>query len=328
MKIKHLISIVLIFIACGMAPKEKAQSILREGIKDQSAIIRLNAARGLKEIGDAEGLKVIYEILKSGDKDAVGTALDVLYETGETGLSPSILALCRSDNPLIRTEAFRLVSRSTDQAGREALIKGTEDKIGKVRKYAYLGLVNFHENDLIRRGLRDTDQSVRLNCAMALGQLGEKGMENVIKAELNKNMSAEFLVEGCEALAGLGDTTVIPFFKELLVDMPWDVRIAAADALLKLKKRDGVSVIKEGLKSNDPFIRVKCVDIIRRYNLPEFYDQLIPALDDMYINVSIAALRAMAAYKKKESAPFFEKMMSAPNPLVKIVAAAAYLQSQ
>jgi HEAT repeat protein len=326
MKFKRLLLIILIFFACGVPPKEKALTILRDGIKDQSAIIRLNAARGLKETGDAEGLKVIYEILKSGDKDAVGTALDVLYEIGEKGLSPSILALCRSENPLIRTEAYRLVSRSTDQAGREALIKGTEDKIGKVRKYAYLGLMNFQENDLIHRGLRDTDQSVRLNCAMALGKLGEKGMENVIKAELNKNMSAEFLVEGCEALAGLGDTTVIPFFKELLVDMPWDIRIAAADALLKFKKRDGVAVIKEGLKSNDPFVRVKCVDIIRRYPQADFYDLLKPCLEDMYINVSIGALRAMAAYKKKESAPFFEKMMAAPNPLVRIAAATAYLQ--
>jgi len=327
MKFKHLLLIILIFCACGMPPKEKALTILRDGIKDKSVIIRLNAALGLKETGDAEGIKVIYEILKGGDKDAVGSALDVLYEIGEKGVSPSILALCRSENPFIRTEAFRLVSRSTDQSGREVLIKGIDDKIGKVRKYAYLGLENFKEKDLIRRGLRDTDQSVRLNCAMALGKLGEKGMENLIKLELNKNMSSEFLIEGCEALAGLSDTTIIPFFKELLVDMPWDIRIAAADALLKFKKRDGVAVIKEGLKSNDPFIRVKCVDIIRRYNLPEFYDLLGPALDDMYINVSIAALRAMASYKKKESAPLFEKMMGAPNPLVKIAAATAYLQS-
>lgn len=326
MKFKRLLSIILFFLACGLPPKEKALTILRDGIKDKSAIIRLNAARGLKETGDAEGLKIIFEILKGGDKDAVGSALDVLYEIGEKGVSASILALCRSENPLIRTEAFRLVSRSTDQSGREVLIKGIDDKIGKVRKYAYLGLINFQEKDLIQRGLRDTDQSVRLNCAMALGKLGEKGMENLIKLELNKNMSSEFLVEGCEALAGLGDTTVIQFFKELLVDMPWDIRIAAADALLKFKKRDGIAVVKEGLKSNDPFIRVKCVEIIRRYNLPEFYDLLKSALDDMYINVSIAALRAMAAYKKKESAPFFEKMMAAPNPLVKIAAAAAYLQ--
>lgn len=320
--------IILVFLACGMPPKEKAQSILRDGIKDKSVIIRLNAARGLKETGDAEGIKVIYEILKGGDKDGVEAALDVLYEIGEKGVSPSILALCRSESPLIRAEAFRLISRSTDQTGREMLIKGIDDKIGKVRKYAYLGLENFGEKDLIRRGLRDSDQSVRLNCAMALGRLGEKGMENLIRLDLNKNMSAEFLVEGCNALAGLGDTTLIPFFKELLVDMPWDIRIAAADALLKFKKRDGVPVIKDGLKAQDPFVRVKCVEIIQRYNLPEFYDLLKPALDDMYINVSIAALRAMTSYKKKESAAFFEKMLSAPNPLVRITAASAYLQSQ
>jgi len=327
MKFKRLLLITLIFSACGMPPREKALTILRDGIKDKSVIIRLNAARGLKETGDAEGLKIIYEILKGGDKDGIEAALDVLYEIGEKGVSPSILALCRSESPLIRTEAYRLVSRSTDQAGREALIKGTEDKIGKVRKYAYLGLENFQEKERIDRGLRDTDQAVRLSCALALGRLGEKGMENFIRNELNKNKTSEFWVEGCDALAGLGDTNLIPFFKELLTDMPWDIRIAAADALLKFKKRDGIAVIKEGLMSNDPFIRVKCVDIIRRYNLPEFYDLLKSALDDMYINVSISALRALTVYKKKESAPLFEKMMAAPNPLVKIVAATAYLQN-
>jgi len=326
MKFRYILP-ALILIACGMAPKEKAQTILRDGLKDQSVIIRLNAARGLQETGDAEGLKIIYEILRGGDKDGIVAALEVLDDIGEKTASPSLLALCRSDNPLIRTEAYGLVSRSADQTVYDVLVKGTDDKIGKVRKFSYQGLENFRDTVLLSKGLRDIDHSVRIACAVALGRLGAKGMENFIKTELNKNKTSEFWVDGCGALADLGDTTSIRFLQELLTDMPWDIRTAAAEALFNFHKRNGAGTVKEGLKTNDPFIRVKCVEIIQQYNLPEFYDILKPATEDVYINVSIAAIRALAAYKKKESAPIFEKLMAAPNPLVKIAAATAYLQT-
>jgi HEAT repeat protein len=52
------------------------------------------------------------------------------------------------------------------------------------------------------------------------------------------------------------------------------------------------------------------------------------AVKDEYINVSIVAIEALAKYKAKEHQTLFAEMMDAPNPLVKIAAATAYLQSE
>ncbi len=328
MEFKRLLPIFLILCACGAPPREKALSILSKGVKDPSVIIRLNAARGLHETGDASGMKVITEILGGSDKEGVVGALDALCDLGEKTCTPAILKLHLSDDPLIRAETFRLLSQCADPAQREAIRAGILDKIGKVRKYAYLGLEHFQDRDALHRGLRDVDPAVRLICAQVLGRLGEPGMENFIKNELNKNKTPEFWVDGCAALAGLRDTTAVPFLKELLVDMPWDIRIAAATALLELRKRDGVPVIKEGLTVTDPFIRVKCVDVINRYPLPEFYDDLRTATDDVYINVTIGAVRALVKCRKPESKMIFAKLLDAPSPLVRIAAASAFLQTK
>ena len=322
---KRSILIAILLVGCSVSPKQKAREILQAGIKDESAIIRVNAAIGLQQIGDTVGIRVLREVLNGNNRDGVTAAIDALYDSGSQPLSQLFIRFTENEDPLIRTEAYRLITIIDDVKYRDILIKGTHDNISKIRRISYLGLGKFKEEKIIHNGLRDIDPLVRIASAHALGNLGEKGMANIIKMEMKIN-NIEICQQSIIALAEIGDTSAIPFIKGFLTDAPWDLRITAVEALLILKNLDGIEVLKQGLKSNDPFVRVKCVEILKRFTIPEFHDLLKEATADEYINVSLVAIQALNNYHKKEDKQIFEKLMEASSPLVKIAAAGAYLR--
>jgi HEAT repeat protein len=324
----HLASLLfLLFVSCGSPPKDRARSILSEGIKDESGIIRVNAAKGLAEIGDQRGYEVLYAILKDKDSDAVVAALGALLELGEEECSPVIVQLCRDKDPLIRAEAYRLIGQIQDTACRQLLIDGTRDRISKVRRISYAGLAAYMNEEIIYRGLKDVDPLVRIASAKALAMMGEKQAVNIIKRELDpRNPNVEIWAQACLALAEVADTASRGFIASLLVDTPWDLKVAAAEALIIMRDGSGLDVLEKGLKSPDPFVRVKCVEVLKKYPQSNFYAVLAKAAEDDYINVSVGAIEALKKLGKKESLKLFEKLMSAPNPLVKLAAATAYLK--
>jgi len=322
-----LSSSLLIF--CGLPPREKAADILNKGLSDESAIIRVNAAKGYAVLGDRRGPEYLSKALSDQDKETVVAALNALYDIRDAQLSPVIVQLTKSDNPMLRTEAYRLVAIIHDTISRNILIKGTKDKIAKIRRIAYRNLETYGSRDVLHDGLRDVDALTRIAAATALGKLGEKNMENFVRRELDpKKFSTEVWSQGVIALAETGDTASIAFIRDLLVDTPWDLKVAAAEALLILKDRDGIETIKSALQSNDPFIRVKAVEIVQRFPVGDLYETVKEMTADQYINVTIGAINALIAYHKKESFPVYEKLLNAPNPLLKIAAATAYLSDK
>ncbi len=330
--IRHLDNIFLLllgfFISCGMPPKDKALSILKDGVKDKSEVIQVNAAKTMIEIGDKKGYEVIYNILQNGSNDAKVSALGALYSLKERVYSPVIAKLCTDSEPIVRTEAYHLIALSSDTGYYKILIQGTNDRIAKIRRYAYQGLANFKDIQNIIRGLRDVDPLVRISAAKSLGLLGKNEAKDFIKKEMDpKNPNVEIWAQAVLALGELRDTSSIQYLKDLLTDTPWDLKIAAVEALLTLKDNSGVDVLKAGLQSPDPFVRIKVVEVMERFPLPEFYDLLKEACKDEYINVSIGAINTLLKYQRKENKKIFENLLKAPNPLVRITSAGAYLRS-
>ncbi|MGB9720655.1 MAG: HEAT repeat domain-containing protein [bacterium] len=322
------VCLFFIWISCGMPPKDKALSILKESANDKSDIIRINAARALVETGERQGYDIIYKVLQDGNKDAVVAALGALYSLKERTYSPVIARLSKDSEPLVRTEAFHLISLSSDTGYHKILIEGANDRIARVRRYAYQGLANFKDETNIIKGLRDTDPLVRISAAKSLGLLGNAQAKDLIKKEMDpKNPNPEIWAQSVIALAELNDTLSISYIKELLTDTPWDLRVAAAEALLILRDTTGIEILKVGLQSPDPFVRVKVVEVMARYPISDFYESLKQASKDEYINVSISAINALTKYQEKENQKLFEGLLSAPNPLVRINVASAYLRS-
>ncbi len=315
----------MLVLACGMSPKQKAIEILQQGINDESIIVRVNAAKGLRQMGEEQGVEILYEIIRSEDEKGSAAALSALYDLGKNTYHPVIVNLAGHSDPLLRNKAYELISLMDDTRCREVLVNGTDDKIAKIRRVSYVGLEKFEEKDVITNGLRDIDPLVRIAAAKALGRLGEDGMENFIRNEL-KITDSEIRKHGVIALAEIGDTSAIPVIKEYLYTEPWKVRLAAVEALLILGNQDGVDALKDGLHADDPFAREGSVHILKKFRLPEGSQLLQEAIRDEYTNVSVAAIEALAQYRIREYQTLFAEKMDVSNPLVKIAAATAYLQ--
>jgi len=321
------LNFLILFLCCGTAPHEKALKILNAGIKDSSVVIQVNAAKGLQEIGDSRGIELLYKILRGDDTDGIVAALGALYELREERLSPLVVNLIKNSDPLVRTEAYRVIAELSQPEVKKILIDGTKDRIVRIRRIAYRGLAQFKDKTVLQPGLRDPDPIVRIESARSLGLCGEKGMENFIRNEL-KLKNPEVWAQGVLALAELRDTSALDFIKKLLVETPWDLKITACEALLILNDRSGIDILKQGLESEDPFVRIKTVGVLKRFLISELFEPLKEATKDEYINVSITAIEALARYRQKECKNLFAKLMDAPNPLVKIAAATAYLREE
>lgn len=321
------IFLYLLVISCGMPPRDKAKEILRKGLEDKSAVVGVNAAKGLAEIGDEKGYEFLYKTLNSDNKEAIVAALSALLELKEKRISPIVIKLSSSEDPLIRAESYRLIATFSDTVCYSILIYGTKDRVARIRRYAYQGLTNFKDLKTITKGLKDPDPIVRINASRSLGLLGDKIAKDFIRKEMDpKNPNLDVWSQAVIALGEICDTSATSYIKELLFDTPWDLRISAAQALLSLNNPDGIEILKNGIQSPDPFVRVKSIEVMRKFPIQEFYELIKKACADEYINVSINAIEALKLYHKKEDLKLFEKLMSAQNPLVKIAAATAYLK--
>ncbi len=324
---RYLSTLLLIFVVCGVPPKQKALEILDKGINDASVIVRAQAAKALGQTGREQGLELLYEITRGEDPEGCAAALRALSDLPECSCSPEIVRRALEGDPSVRIEAYRLIASLEDDACRAVLIKGTEDKSSQIRRISYLGLESFKENDVIRGGLRDIDPLVRIAAAQSLGRLGEPEMADFVRNEL-KAAKSDVSKHGIIALAELGDTSSIPDIKGYLGTAPWEVRLAAVEALLILNNHDGVSVLQEALQADDPFAREYATYILEKYEIANAVQLLRDVVRDKYTNVSVAAIEALSQYTSQEQQRLFEEMMNAPNPLVQIAAAAAYLKGE
>ncbi|MBN2619804.1 HEAT repeat domain-containing protein [candidate division WOR-3 bacterium] len=324
---KLVLCFILFILTCGVPPLQEAHLILQNGIKDESLIIRINAAKGYAFIGETQGIQMLYEALKGEDKNGIVAALSALYDLKETRYSPIFGQLAVHTDPLIRAEAYNVIAHINAPECYLLLKQGIQDKVAKIRKYSYSGLAKFNDPKTILSGLHDNDALVKIAAAQAMGTLGEDQASNVIRGVM-QTVNAEIWHDGILALAEIGDTSAIPFIKEQLGDTPWETRLAAAEALIMLGQGGVINVLKEGAASNNPFVRVGTIVVIKEHGFVEAKALLETAVHDDYINVSILAIEALAKYWPKEHALLFVEMMKAPNPLVKIAAASAYIRSQ
>jgi HEAT repeat protein len=222
------------------------------------------------------------------------------------------------------------VSLVNDDRCKELLIKGLQSKIAKIRRLSYSGLEKFQDKNALMTGLRDVDPVVRIAAATSLGRLGMDDMANIIRKEMT-TVNLDIWKECIVALGRLQDSTAIPFIRDSLLhetEVPMELRVAACEALFMFDNREGMTLLKEAFETGNPFIRVKIVQILRKYKTREGIELLREAAIDEYINVSVVAVEALGEFKLKDHRDLFVKLMDAPNPLLRIAAATAFLRGE
>lgn len=325
---KEWILVVLLFIVtCGVTPEQRAADILQQSLDNASPQTKILAAKGLAQTGDTTGLEVLRKMAQADDVDACAAAMTALLELSDITYVPVYAQRTEHEHPLVRTAAYRLIAEIDDGVCREILVTGTQDEIAKIRRISYRGLEKFKDTQTIMQGLRDVDPITRIIAAQVLGMLGEEGMADFIKNELSTE-STDIMQNGLIALATIGDESALPMVMESACSDAWDVRLAAMEALFIMGKSDDMNVLGQAMESEDPFVRARAAYIMKKFPLPEKVHLLEKAARDEYVNVSRAALEALARYRMKKHKRLFAELMNVGNATVRITAATAYIQAE
>jgi HEAT repeat protein len=325
---KFLGLLIMLLMACAISPQAKAKRIIEEGLEDASKTVRIEAARGIEAVDRARSADLLVEMLEDSEPEVQATVLDALipYNTATSRLDAAVTRLCASSNPAVRVAAYRNVVVSADTVSKELLGRGLSDESARVREVAYSGLAKFGERDVLQKGFRDTDPLVRITVAKALSQMGSDGMVEYIRDELKK-LPPDALGPGIIVLAQSGDTAAVSLMKALLRESTGELRVDVAEALLILNDHAGVGALEKAMQSQDPFVRIRTVRVLTRYDIPEMRARLDAATRDDYVNVAVQAVHALAEHDAKNYRKRFMELMDSQNALLRIAAAAAYLRN-
>ena len=167
-------------------------------------------------------------------------------------------------------------------------------------------------SQLIAR-LRDTDESVRLNSAYALGEMGESVVPalmgalqeeaealaetNLAKTAANPQGGNPADLYSAQALTEIGQPSV-PALISALDDASWPTRAAAADTLgnLGLLAEEAVPALIQGLRDENSWVRRNAAEALGTIAAPA--EDIVPALmqvsSDLEMLVRLNAVMALA----------------------------------
>lgn len=330
---KRSLILLGLLLACGQSPREQAYQILSNGLKDHSKIVVINAAEVLARLDDNKALTIISDLTRDSDKQVVTAAIIALGRLQKSTCEKRIAELCQSDDPLVKTEAFTALTMYEDENTAAIFLNGLRDRIGKIRIISAqaLGLLKIATAGTeIRRLLRDNDPYVRIAAAEALSQLGQTDAVNVIKKEMQKSSRTDYQLwpASIRALAGAQDTSSFQTIKEYTTNptIPWEIRLAAAEALYEFGDRGGRTTLSEALKNSSVYVRSPALDIIIRVEDGTMVNDVKPLMNDPFINVVIPAVHYLGKYGSNETFSQLAKLLSHPNTYIQIAAAEEILK--
>ena len=214
-----------------------------------------------------------------------------LLSNGHTNWQPTD----GDEHPLLSRHVWNWLSQSRDgNAG-----QGVTDTNGSVSK--------------LIAGLRNTDESVRLNSAYALGEMGESVIPalmqalqeeaealaetNVAKTAANPQGGNPADLYSTQALTEVGQFSV-PALISALDDGAWPTRAAAADTLgnLGLLAEEAVPALIQGLRDESSWVRRNAAEALGIIAAPA--EDIVPALmqvsSDSEMLVRLNAVMALA----------------------------------
>lgn len=237
----------------------KVVAPLIEALKSSDADVRRRAASGVAQVGPAakEAIPLLVNLLKDRADDTVrGAAASALGSMGAEAKDalPALRAALHDDQPTVRLQVAAALVRLSTQPGAAKPAEGIAEPIGVL-----IALL--------------PDKTLALQAQTALLQLGAVAVPSLVEALQGKDPEIRKGAAATLGLLGPLAKSAVPALVRDLADPQEAVRLAAADALLKLERTDFAVVHKTlpvwsaALKAQDPAERRQAIRGIQRYAL-------------------------------------------------------------
>jgi len=311
------------------ALRELSLGVLRGGLQDADPYERCYAASALAEQGDWSGAGVLEAGVAASDPALRRAAIEGLGGVGDA-------------------EAMRILRRiyaESDSFGQLLVLQGLR------------GARSGQALDLMIGAVRHEDGSVRLQAVEDLGLLGDaraipavrgvleredvRMFERVIAAHallrLGDHSGVSLLLAALEGDPGTGraaatlalgyakEERLVSTLEKLLGDLEIDVSIAAAAALSRYGKRDGLPRLRQALEDEDGFTRRHVAILLEDVEYGVAREVVLAGLDARDVSVRLAAAHAIGvAGQTKDIGVLTKRMRADEDPLVRADVAWAF----
>lgn len=225
-------------LAAGQMQLHPAHDLLLRLVDDSDPAVRVAARYGLHRIGDYRYSHDLEQLSRDPQPQVRGTTAMVLGMIGDsTGLK--VLRAMRVDpHPAVRQQASAAMWQLHSTLGRDDLISRTISGYHDDEMFGFLALAEPHDRAIIqhvRVGLVSEWPEVSLVAARAMGMLGsDEGYGIAIKGAASTDPRQRLLA--ALAFGAIGRSDAQEELRKLLDDSDINVRIAAAEAILQLKR--------------------------------------------------------------------------------------------
>lgn len=189
-----------------------------------------------------QAYRIILESLADQNPSIRTNAIEVVAETGQIKLIPKVQRLLGDEFVPVRFAAAIAIGDLEYTFGASVVRQLFEDadsnvKIAACYAMVKLGSVKFQE--VLRRAVASTDQTVRANAAFLLGKSGDKDALKLLYWAMQDKDSADKVVyQAAESIATLGDDRIYPRLWTMLLSVYADVRVTGVRAMGALGTRD------------------------------------------------------------------------------------------
>ncbi len=311
-----------------------AHDVLR-CLDDDDANVRALACDALARIGDASVVSVLFEHLGDPSPRVCQAATGAIQSLGSHETSMLAMRAARSDSPVMRRAALRILSYFGTTAALDIFEEAVADVDERVRDVAIAGLAFLEHprahallltlavdasersraaamralgqstpsEDVIATllgGLHDARAWVRYYACQSLGKLGAREIASAVAEHLNDS-AGQVRVAAVEALSHLKSPVALEALRGCVTSRDADVQRAALIGLGLMQSVESLPLLLEACKADDPSTRLIALSALRALAMPEALGTIAAAVGDDDESVRIAAIGLLADWPSSEA---------------------------
>lgn len=290
---------------------------LINALEHKDFLIRKEAARSLKKVGDERAIESLIQSLKYESWKSKYTLLTTVREYSAEALGiigdmravkPLILAMNEDVDDEVRWKSTWALGKIGDYSAVDELINALNSDSWTVRENAAKALGNMKVEEAVDpliKTLEDKEWRVRKYAVIALGEIGDKkAVESLLKTL--KDEDADVARKTVDALGKMGNDSFQPLM-DLFNGKDWFIRSKAAEVLGNIGDRRAVQPFIDTLNykrkdDRNRYVRGRVVEALGKIGDARAVDALISALGDETIFVRQKSEEALQRIRSLEFA--------------------------
>ncbi len=288
----------------------------------------------------AKALRIIEAALADNDPLIRSRAIEVVASTRQLKLMPQVLRLQNDKSMPVRFAVALAVGDLEYSPAKRSLNQLLNDNNANViiaAAYAMSRLGSFEHLQVLRKGAKSNDQTVRANAALLLGKSGDKSSLKLLWQILqDKNSDDRVVYQSTEAIAMLGDEKIFPKLWSMLISAYADDRVTGIRAMGALGTEEAKNALIGKLDDDILEVRLVAAEQLGVFRNPigepkvleVFEKKLTRTLDKQASErTNVLAALAIGQIRTPRLRKFLPQLLENESKFVRIAAAKAVFQS-